>query len=378
MRYKNTFLALLLSIVSLAAYAERDNETKVTKTIDEKFLLPKNGIVEVTNKYGQVVILNSENDSVTLRIEIIAYGKDKSTADKIMDRVDFDFGQTGQYLTLETVLDRKSGVFKEAWNNIGDYSKTLLSKNKLVINYEIRIPRSASINLTNKFGDVYIQERDHKVEIDVSHGSLRANNFNANSKISVSYGDARIKYLKSGELYFRACDATIQALGTVEMQSSSSDISIKEADELQIESRSDKRIDIDKIGHIRGKLTFSKMKVENLNKLADLDLNYSDFYVAQVPFTFSMIRIDGKSSDIDLEFDPNTYLDLDLLGTEEDIGLPMTGMNREVIDEKKGIVQYKGTLGNKTNYKGKVNIKAQGGSVRIGIEQQPQSVKSSG
>lgn len=377
LRYKNTLLALLCCFIALGAFCTGDNDTKVTKTINESFLLPKNGNVEIHNKYGQIVILNSDTDSVTVKIEVVAYGKDRSSANKIMNRVDFDFSQTNQYLTLETVLDRKSGAFKELWNSIGDYSKTLLSKNKLEINYEIAIPRSATITLNNKFGDVYIHERDKKVEIAISHGNLRANDFNATSKISVSYGDARIKHLTAGELRFKASDATIQSLGMVKILSSSSEINITKVEELQIDSRSDKNIEIEEAGHIKGKMIFSKINVETLNKGVDLGLSYSDITIDEVPFNFSIIRINGKSSDIDIEFNANTYMELDIEGDDEDLNLPGIGLTREVLDKKRGTVQYKGLIGKKTNYKGNVDIKAQGGSVRIGIALQPQSVKTS-
>lgn len=375
LQYKYLLLVFLSCAITFGASAT-DGDTKVTKTINQRYLLPKNGIVDIENKYGQVVILNSENDSVTVKIEVVAFGKDRATANKIMDRVDFDFDMTNQYLTLETVLDRKSGAFKELWNNIGDYSKTLLSKNKLEINYEIAIPKSASINLNNKFGDVYIHERDKKVDITISHGNLRSNNFNATSNISVSYGDARIKHIKAGKMEFKSCNANILSLGDVEIQSSSSEITIKKAEELEIDSRSDKSIDIDEAGRVNGKMIFSKLRIETLIKDLDLGMSYSDISIDIVPFSFSFVRIDGKSSDIDIEFGTNSYMEIKVEGDDDDLELPAIGLDREVIDEKKGKVLYSGILGKRSNYKGNVDIKAQGGSVKISIDSQPQSVKT--
>ena len=208
--YKLTGVVILWLVVGWA-YAG-DNDTKVTKTINHGAVMPNNGDVELLNKYGQVVVSNSDDDSVRVTITVIAYGKDHTTANKIMDRVDFDFNQINQFLTIETVLDRKSGTFQEVWNNLGDLSKSLLSKNKLEINYEIHVPTSVTLSITNKFGDIYIGERSTKTEINLSHGNLRSNNFNASSKISVSYGDARIKYMKSGDLNLKSTDADIKEL----------------------------------------------------------------------------------------------------------------------------------------------------------------------
>ena len=313
---------------------------------------------------------------MTVKIEVIAYGKDRSTANKIISRVDFDFEQTKEYLTLETVLDRKSGFFKEMWNNIGDYSKTLLSKNKLEINYEVYVPKTISISIINKFGDIFISERDKKVDIEMSHGNLRADNFNANSNISVNYGQAHIKQLKDGDLNFKASEVAIRSVGSANIQSSSSEITITKGEEIQLNSRSDKMVEINEVSRLKGEMIFSKLKVDNLTKNLDIELSYSDIQVDQIPFNFSLIRIIGKSSDIDLEFEANAYMDVNIKAYEYKLQLPMTTLNKEYIDKKRGLVLYTGIIGKENNYKGSLNIDSQRGAINIGLTTQQQSVKS--
>lgn len=369
--FKLIGVVCLWLVISLARAG--DNDTKVTKTINRGVLMPKNSYVELYNKYGQVVVSNSDDDSVRVTINVIAYGKDHSTANKIMDRVDFDFNQTNQFLTIETVLDRKSGTFQEVWNNLGDLSKSLLSKNKLEINYEIEVPKHVTLNITNKFGDIYISERSTKTEIDLSHGNLRSNNFNASSKISVSYGDARIKYMKSGDLNLKSVDADIKELGEVDLNSSSSTISIAKANDLDIDSRSDRSMKIEEVNRISGKMSFSKLEVEEVTNSVDLQMSYSDVEIEYMPFSFSLVRISGKTSDIDLTFDPNSYIEVDIKAKEEDLHLPLTTLNKEYIDEKKRIVQLKGTLGTKKNYKGNVYIDSQDGALTLTLKAAPES-----
>ena len=374
--YKSIVLTVIWFWVLIPSAHASDNDTKVSKITNEGFLMPKNGHLEIINKYGQVLINNSHNDSVTVKIEVIAYGKDRSTANKIISRVDFDFEQTKEYLTLETVLDRKSGFFKEMWNNIGDYSKTLLSKNKLEINYEVYVPKTISISIINKFGDIFISERDKKVDIEMSHGNLRADNFNANSNISVNYGQAHIKQLKDGDLNFKASEVAIRSVGSANIQSSSSEITITKGEEIQLNSRSDKMVEINEVSRLKGEMIFSKLKVDNLTKNLDIELSYSDIQVDQIPFNFSLIRIMGKSSDIDLEFGANTYMDVNIKAYEYKLQLPMTTLNKEYIDKKRGLVLYTGIIGKENNYKGSLNIDSQRGAINIGLTTQQQSVKS--
>lgn len=372
--YRLTGVVLLWLVVGWVHAG--DNDTKVTKTINRGAVMPKNGDVELLNKYGQVVVSNSDDDSVRVTITVIAYGKDHASANKIMDRVDFDFNQTKQFLTIETVLDRKSGTFQEVWNNIGDLSKSLLSKNKLEINYEIQVPSNVTLSITNKFGDIYIGERNTKTEIDLSHGNLRSNSFNASSNISVSYGDARIKYMKSGDLNLKSTDADIKELGNVDLKSSSSSISISKVNDLEIDSRSDKAVEIRTANRISGKMSFSKLEVEEIIESVDLNMSYSDIEIEHMPFSFSLVRISGKTSDIYITFDPNSFIEVDIKANENGLHLPFTDLDKTYLDEKKRIVQIKGTLGTKKNYKGNVYIDVLDGDITLSLNTSPESSKS--
>lgn len=374
--YRNNVLFIMLVWAAIQTAHATDGDTRVSKTITEGFMLPANGHLEVINKYGQILINNSDNDSIIVKLEIITYGKDREAAKKIMDRVDYDFEKTNEYLTLETILDRKSGAFKELWNSIGDYSKTLLSKNKLEINYEISVPKSITISLTNKFGDVFIDERDKRVDVEISHGNLRADRFNSISNISVSYGKAQIKHLKNGSLNFKSSEISITSMGSADIKSSSSEINIEKAEELSLNSRSDKVVRINAVSRLKGEMTFSKLNVDNLTKSLDIDLRYSDIQIDHIPFNFSLIRIDGKSSDIDLEFEANTYMDVDITAHEFRLQIPLEDLNKKYLDKKRGLAKFSGIIGDKNNYKGSLNIDSEHGAINIFLKAQQQSVKS--
>lgn len=59
--FKILLVLCAVFMVGLAEAGNGENDTKVTKTITKGYLLPKNGIVEIFNKYGQVVVNNSED-----------------------------------------------------------------------------------------------------------------------------------------------------------------------------------------------------------------------------------------------------------------------------------------------------------------------------
>ena len=128
MRLTSIFYSLLFLGISVSVQAADD--TKLTKTISKAYRVPLNVQLEIRNKYGTITVNTWNKDSVSAKIEITAYGKNQSNVSKELDRVEIEFVNNRDFLLIETVLDRKSGFFAELWNNIGDYSKNLLSKNQ--------------------------------------------------------------------------------------------------------------------------------------------------------------------------------------------------------------------------------------------------------
>ncbi|TRX49317.1 hypothetical protein FNH22_27205 [Fulvivirga sp. M361] len=357
---------LVLGTVSLYAVAKPDVDTKLSKSVDRSFSVSSNANFTLINKYGQVVINTWDKDSIKVNAKITAFGKDYSDANKLLDRVDIDFRQTGSYVTVTTLLDRKSGFFKELWNNISDYSKTLLSKTKLEIDYEIYMPATINLELQNKFGDLYLAEMYGKCDINIMHGNMRANRFHGVSSVEVAYGDIKIKELSSGVLTLKTVEGELLEAGNIELRSSTSHLTIKKVDKLELDSRNDKSLRIKEVNRLMGKSLFSKIEVERLVKNADLDMNYGQIDFEGIPFSFSRIRLDGKYTDISLMFDPDSYITVDITAKTEQLNIPEVrgDIQKEYLDKKK-VIHVTGSIGEKNNYPGYVEINSSGGEVAL-------------
>lgn len=361
----------LLLWVPASAFAEvkPKEATTESKTYERSFTVAPDSYFEITNKYGQIIINTWEKDSIRVKAEVTAHGKDYSDARKLLSRVDVDFSQTGQYVSVETLLDRKSGFFKELWNSVSDYSKTLLSKTKLEVDYMLYVPSSINLEVENKFGDLYLSEIKGKCDISITHGNLRANVIHGSSTVEVGYGDVKIKELKTGVLTLKTTDADVQVLGDVTLKSASSHIRIKKADQLNLDSRSDKSLRLEEVNRITGKSLFSKLEIEQVNKTIDLNMNYGELSAEHVAFSFSKIDLEGKYTDVYLKFAPDTYLRADITAKEDQLSLPIEGVSlqRNYEDEKKKYVNVKGTMGQKNNYPGYLFINSLGGEVSISL-----------
>jgi len=355
------------------AEGENDNDTKLSKTVTRSFYIADDGHVSITNKYGPIVIDTWDEDSVSLKIQITVWGKNDKNVDKLMARVDFDFDQKGKYLTLKTVLDRGSGFFTELWNNIGDYSKTLLSQNKLKIEYTVLLPSTVGLDITNKFGDVYFQDYRGKLEVNLSHGNIRANNLYNYFDLDLSFGTASIKNISNGNLVLKATESDFDEIGTCTIESSSSEIIISMVDNLRMDSRSDRKFIVRNAKDISGTANFSKIVIESFQDDLRLSLSYGEIHIGKLRPGFSSLDLEGKTTEITLEFEEDNYLDFEYNGKEDKIIIPLDQgkLEKKYIDDKDNLIALKGFLGNKGNkgnkstIPGKVSVSTRNGEVLL-------------
>lgn len=356
-------LLVLSALCSFSSQAAKD--TKLTKSISEKFKVTSNVNIDIDNKYGQVIITTWDKDSVVVNVEVTAYGKNNSDTQKNLNRVDFDFNQVSNFITIQTVFDRSSGAFKEVFRNIGDYSKSLLSKNKLQIDYEIFIPEKAALDLENKFGDVYINKYAGQLKLVMSHGDLKANDLTGNSRIDLSFGNASFRNLQDAELKLRAAEVEIKKTANLTLICNSSKVNVEEAFSMKVDSRND-RIEIGRIQVIQGKGVFSKFRLGDVESLIDLDLSYGDVRANLIRSKFSKVEIESRSTDIELFVsDKSSFRALWIARDDNfDLDQVFSIFSKTPHEDRKGYVVVAGNYG-QANSAGEITVKAQGGDVSI-------------
>jgi hypothetical protein len=342
-----------------------NDDTKLTKTITKAYKVPLNVQLELRNKYGAITVNTWKKDSVKAKIEITAFGKNEATVSKELDRVEIEFVNNRDYLLMETILDRKSGFFTELWNNIGDYSKNLLSKNQLEINYTVFIPESADLVIINRYGDVFTYGIKGDLEVTLAHGSLRSDVIEQ-GKLDLSFSSARIREFKRGSFISKAVDAEIYVAGRLDMTTSSSEITVDDAEFLKLDSQSDKKITIKKADIVRGTTRFSNISMRTITNALDLDMNYGELKMAPVMPGFNSITIHSKSTDIRIAFDESIYLDTNIEAKEEYLILPEdANLDITYLDDKEKHLSIRGQMGNPSGKRSRLTVTSDNGELWI-------------
>jgi hypothetical protein len=235
------------------------------------------------------------------------------------------------------------------------------------IEFEIYIPAYSNLTIENKFGDIYLDEMFGELSVDLSYGNLRANNLSNNSSVSVSFGEARIKTFDRGRVELKASTMDIEKTGNLEIISSSSTLTINQANVLKVNSRSDKRLQFDSVNRLIGNSNFSKIYVGDLAQEIVMETVFGELIIEDIGTHFNQIDVNGRATDVRLHFSPESYFTVEVEAREDKLRLPIGDSNLDTnyLDEKKKFVEVSGTVGKPSNNPSKVKVNVQNGDLEI-------------
>ena len=189
--------------------------------------------------------------------------------------------------------------------------------NELRIDYTIKVPVNSEISISNKYGDIYIDEHNGNMSIEISHGNMRANSLKKVKYLRSNFGNIYISEVQNlqGNLLFSELD--LGKADQVMLTSKSTTYEIGEVGELRITTNND-NIDIDEVQYLKLYGNLSKASVYKLTKSADIDLKYGRLKVKKVQNTVCSFYAKSNRSTFDLGFGQTASFKVDGMSSDTD------------------------------------------------------------
>jgi hypothetical protein len=298
---------------------------------------------EVENKYGNIQLVTWEKDSVSVEVDLTLSESSSSKLKSLKEDVHIDFSRTGNYIVARTVIESESGRIAKELRNL---SSTLTGSNKrMEINYTVRVPAYIDVVLTNKFGDIYMDDLEGQVNLNLSNGVLKANRFRGNSSVDLSFADGTIRSLGSCTMSLSYSDLVLEEVSQLDLNSKSSKLTADSVNVLKINSRRDK-LDIRKVEYLNGSGNFTQVMVYDFIRECDMYMKYGELTIEHVMPPFTKIYVESDYTDISLFIDPKCSFSFDILHHDKAI-LKLPGQANVLEDTYNGKDHYRttGTLG---------------------------------
>lgn len=326
---------------------------RLEKDIEKSFAASSETILDIDSKFGEVRILEGDENSVEVKANIWVESNRKETAEKILSELDARISKTGNRIIVESILPSKLNTSK---------------KTQFRIDFEIHAPASINLELSSKYGIVYIEEVSGHADISVAYGSFKLQELNRGKEkplntLDLAYSTGSIEeagWLKMDLSYSKLSISEAQAMVVLSKYSS---LSVEESSSIVIDSKYD-TYSLDEINNFLGEMKFGNLKIDELYRQFEIESGYTSVKVEEISQNFESIKINNTRGNYKLGLSEDASFSINGFAKRGEIEVAgMQGLNKKSENADKYV---EGTYGN--NPESTIDIEVKDGSVKINLE----------
>jgi hypothetical protein len=274
--------ALLASVTTLAAQEK-------TKKYSESWPVNSVETLVVNNKFGEVKVTDNGGSNVTIDV-IVTVEAPERRANELLDMIDVSFSKTGSTVTAETHI-----------------SRNFQSRTKFSINYEINIPPDKNLNITNKYGNTFVNILNASGTFDIQYGNLTVNELSTPqpASINLAYGKSDIESARDLNVTVQYSNMTFGQMGNMKLNSKYTVINLDNAGSIDTESRYD-TFNFGSIESLTADTKYTQVRVDELSGNLKVDAGYGGIKVGKVN-QFESINITSSYGQVNLGLGDASY-----------------------------------------------------------------------
>ena len=269
----------------------------MSKTVEKSFPFTSEGELRLENKYGNITLTGWEQDKVLVKVDISVNHRKRENAKSLLGRINPEFRMGTDYAVIVSeIANKNTGWFADFFNRNNPID---LDRSRVQIDYEVFLPKKAKLKITNRFGDVIIDDWNGSLNTLIEHGDLWVRENLDKADVIVKYGKVHAQDLDYASLYLKNGELQMENSKSLRLDTSGSDITMGTVNSLEMYSNKDDIV-MTEAGTIYGNLKFSSLVLERLGQEVDLTMRVADFRVEQIIEPETEIVIEQESSDIQL------------------------------------------------------------------------------
>jgi hypothetical protein len=340
-------LVLFIAIGSLNFWAMGD---EFTKKISKSYDVNKDVVLEVKNKFGKIHCTNWDKNAISIEVTITVDASSQEKANKYLDRINIEINGSSSRVTAVTNMEDK--IFDN--NN-----------NQLSVDYMISIPKTISVDLDNKFGDILLDEVMGSSQIELGYGNLKCKRLTGdNNELDIKFSEGYIGYLGGAELDLQYSELDIDEANRISAESKFSEFQIGKVDALTLDSG----YDDDMIGIVRDldiEANFSEVEIRSVSERLVADFDYGELTVKEISSGFTLVDITNSFSGAKIGFEADASYKIVATVKMGDLDIPKDKARLSVIDLSYTSNKYEGIVGDNENTTSRVLIDSKNSGVTL-------------
>jgi hypothetical protein len=340
----------VLILLFLATYLAEAEE--LTKIVQKSFNISEQTKIKVDNKYGNIIINKWNKNIFDIKVTVEAEGRNESKSQQILDAIDID------------ISDRISSGDLAINTNIG----SIKGNSSFNVQYEISMPDKNPLELSNSFGNIFMESHTGDLDIILKYGQLMAEDLEfADIRIDFSSSRCEIESLKKGSLDLRYSKMSVEELGDVDIESQFSEIEIERAGNLVLDGKYGS-IEVESVNSLKGDIQFSGLDIEYLGESLDIRAKHGDgIKLENVNVNFSKIIIDAQFNSVEINLEEGSKAQLDFNLQFGNLRARGDGINFSRVIKENNSSEYSGFLASQ-DADSEVRVSTRYGNIRFEVD----------
>ncbi|MDE5418093.1 hypothetical protein L3049_08735 [Labilibaculum sp. DW002] len=344
---------LIFVLMSIFLFVGSANAITKHKKIEKTFKAGEN--LRIESKYSKIQIKHWDKNEIRFEVLISVEGSNEEKTKKMANNITIDFTEGEKQLLAKTVLGDFFSLKK--------LTNSLFNKGKIKIKYTVQVPSNVNLDIVQKNGDVFMDNHDANVNLDLTSGNFTAQNLMGENSFTITGCTFKAQKLNDSKLIVANSKVTIENAEKISGESRDSEFKIQVIDNLNIKSARDK-FDIKEIEYLYGSSNFSKIEISQMGGEIDYDQKFGHINVFNINNMFSFIKIDSKHGDVGLSFMEGCQIEYEInhKSVKFDNAADFKLSNEPTADKNTFIA--KGRVGDKKAFS-KLNIRANNCKMRL-------------
>ncbi|MEI7499989.1 MAG: DUF4097 family beta strand repeat-containing protein [Bacteroidota bacterium] len=340
------FALMFLFLLGIKGAKAHDEFTKVIK---KEFLINPDAQLTVNNRFGKVHCANWDKNSISIEVTITVTARDQEEAAKRFNRISIDFTDSPSAVSAITSFQEGKGSGKDQFS----------------IDYMVTMPVTISLDLTNKFGDIYINEVQGKSKINIGYGNLEAKKLgNSDNLLDIKFSKARVNWIKGAVLVLKYSEMSLDYAGSLRLDSKFSDLDAEKIIALNVVFEGGK-LSMENSSAVDSKSKFSDISIQRIEQSLNLDIQYGNCDVHEMPAGFTLVNIRNKYGDVSIGLSEQAKYSLEADLKFCDLEFPSDNAKFSFRSTTPTENSYKGTIGGSDSPMSKVVVHSEYGNVSL-------------
>ncbi|WP_333694942.1 hypothetical protein [Flavobacterium sp.] len=296
---KNLYRTLVLVLIFSSGFAKEHNgKYNKQKNIKKTVSVNADALLDISNKYGNVMVTTWDEDKIDIDVLITISGDDEDWVDKRLASITIDFDGSKSQYSAKTLFDKISNSSR---------------RSSMEINYTVKIPKKGHLKIENQYGTIVTHDLLGSTQISCKYGKISLGKLQHTSNdIKIDYcSKSTIESVKNAIINAKYSGITIGNFNQLHLNTSYTDVSVANGNQLKYASNYGK-IAIGKVGTIEGSGNYLTLKIDQVDTHLKINTNYSNFTLNALSPKANSITLNSGYTNIKLNHSPDLSFDFDI------------------------------------------------------------------